>query len=122
MGEETTPDTATAAAAVPSQGAAAERALPAAIVNKPRLLADANPCRGMFPARTKRDRAVVTLSLHVTKAGTALKPRILSELPAGEGFAHAAELCSERLRFQPGLDAAGQPIAAASVVRLHFAR
>jgi hypothetical protein len=99
-----------------------ESALAVEVANKPRLLAEANPCRGMFPERTKRDHGVVTVALQVTKVGAALQPRILSELPAGEGFARAAELCSQRLRFQPGRDAAGQPIATNSVVRLRFAR
>lgn len=91
-------------------------------VQKPRLLPDPDLCAGLFPRLARDDHGAVLVELQVTRTGTARSPRVLSELPAGQGFADAARSCAGRLRFAPGLDGAGSAVAAASVVRLHFAR
>jgi TonB family protein len=89
---------------------------------KARLIAEANPCGNFFPGAAAGDLGFVTLELRVTPSGTASAARILSESPGGQGFAEAARLCTSRLHFWPALDAASQPIAATSIVRLRFAR
>ncbi len=94
----------------------------AAVVRKPRLVAEREPCRGVFPSRANCDRGTVTLAVDVTESGTTAAPRIVSEEPAGQGFANAARLCSANLHFHPASDGEGRPIASSSVVRLRFER
>jgi hypothetical protein len=111
----------TSSAAGSAPGAAAEPASETA-ARGPRLIAAPNPCGSFFPRRAACDLGLVTLALQVTAAGGVAEPRVLSESPTGQGFAEAARLCTTQLRFLPALDAARQPIAARSVVRLRFAR
>jgi hypothetical protein len=94
----------------------------AAVARKPRLVAEREPCRGVFPSQADCDRGTVTLAVDVTESGTTAAPRIVSEEPAGQGFASAARLCSANLHFHPASDVEGRPVASSSVVRLRFER
>lgn len=87
-----------------------------------RLSSSIDVCRDVFPSRAEGDRGMVTVALQITERGAASATNILSEQPSGQGFARAARLCSERLRFDPAIDEAGWPVASRSVVRLRFVR
>jgi hypothetical protein len=87
-----------------------------------RLVSNGDLCGDVFPREAKSDKGVVTLSLGVTRTGATTRAVVVLEQPPGQGFGRAARLCSERLRFQPAFDVVGRPVAAKSVVRLHFAR
>ncbi len=66
-----------------------------------------------FPAEADMaqiDHAVVRLAVTVGPDGRPSKVTILSD-PAGHGFGALARQCALRMKYQPGLDASGQPVA-----------
>lgn len=94
----------------------------APVLSRPPRLAESDPCRGFFPESATADRGEVSLHVRVERDGAVRSIRVLSELPAGQGFGFAARDCLRSKRFSPALDAAGQEVAVVSPITVRFSR
>ena len=88
---------------------------------KPQL-PGADPCRGFFPGSARDDVGTASVLVTVAKTGRVLRTQLLSETPAGQGFANAARTCLVAQQFVPALDRSGNSAATAIRVNLRFSR
>lgn len=81
-----------------------------------------NPCAGFYPSEASADSGAVTLTLVVRGDGGVASAAVVSEMPAGQGFAKAARSCMQQQRFEPALDKSGNAVAAATTIKVRFTR
>jgi periplasmic protein TonB len=106
-----------AAAAPPSDGLVAPENL-----SRRATLNERDACAGFYPSEADADSGAVTLRVIVRADGTVTSSSVVSESPAGQGFGKAARACLQKKRFEPSLDRAGTPVAAATSLKLRFVR
>lgn len=106
-----------AAAASPGDGLVA-----AANLSRRATLSEANACAGFYPSEADADSGAVTLTLVVRADGVVASSAVLSETPSGQGFGKAARTCLKQKRFDPSMDRAGNPVAAATTIKVSFVR
>lgn len=85
-------------------------------------LNERDACAGFYPSEADADSGAVTLRVIVRADGVVSSSSVTSETPAGQGFGKAARACLQKKRFEPSLDRAGTPVAAATTLKLRFVR
>lgn len=105
-------------AAAPSEG----ELVAAANLSRRATLNEANACAGFYPSEADADSGAVTLTLIVRADGAVTSSSVVSETPQGQGFGKAARACLQKKRFEPSLDRAGNPVAAATTIKVRFVR
>jgi protein TonB len=85
-------------------------------------LNERDACAGFYPSEADADSGAVSLTVVVRADGAVSSASVLSESPAGQGFGKAARACLQKKRFEPSLDRAGTPVAAATTIKLRFVR
>jgi protein TonB len=101
---------------------AADPVLDAADLGRKPSLAEADPCRGYFPAEASVDEGEASVLVVLAKSGSVSKATLLSESPRVQGFGAAARTCLSKKRFTPALDHEGRPAATAIRVNVRFTR
>lgn len=94
----------------------------AANLSRRAALNEPNACAGFYPSEAEADSGSVTLTLVVRADGVVASSSVLSEAPAKQGFGKAARACLQQKRFDPSLDRAGKPVAAATTIKVSFVR
>jgi TonB family protein len=95
---------------------------PASNLSRRATLSEPNACAGFYPSEANTDAGSVTINLVVRADGSVSSASVVSETPAGQGFGKAARTCLQRKRFEPSLDRSGNPVDAATTIRLRFVR
>lgn len=96
--------------------------VPASSLSRRASLNERDACAGFYPSEADADSGAVTLTVVVRADGAVSSSAVVSESPAGQGFGKAARACLQRKRFEPSLDRAGTPVAAATTIKLRFVR